>query len=94
MVNNRRRGRLAETEAARVIEAAISKKAHVISRPMNEDIEGGDIMVELGGQVRPIIQVKRKSGQRPMWIDQALSNDGLGIIRWDRAKWVLVIELP
>jgi hypothetical protein len=93
MPNNRTRGRRAEAEAAAILEAALGKRVHVISRPRQEDIAGGDIMVDLGCQVRPIVQCKRKAGKRPKWIEDALSEDGIGIARWDRSKWVLLIEV-
>jgi len=93
MANNRARGRRAESQAAETLESILGKRVHVISRPRQEDICGGDIMVDMGGQRRPIIQVKRKAGKRPKWVQDALSDDALGAIKWGRSKWIIFSEI-
>ena len=90
---NRKRGRDNETWLAKFISAILGRRVFVTSRPRQPDLLGGDALVDLPDMVRSSIQFKRHAGKPPAWIDKALSEDGIGVHRWDRNYVLLTVKL-
>ena len=91
--NNRRRGRQNESWLATFLERLLAKRVFVTSRPRQPDILGGDCILDLPGMVRPSIQFKRRKGKPPGYLLEGLSEDGIGLFRWDGKNILLVVKL-
>ena len=90
---NRKRGRDNETWLAKFLSALLGRRVFVTSRPRQPDLLGGDLIVDTPEMVRPSVQCKRHKGKPPAWIIKALSEDGIGLHRWDRNYVLLTVRL-
>jgi len=94
---SRSKGARAMLDARKLLRYILGCSIHLIHRPMQEDILGGDILVNLGTpapMVRPILQVKvRKQIAGHSFLLDSLSDDGLGVIKQDGGPWLLIANL-